>query len=102
MQQPQIPLEQPAFSHPPNGGKVALQYGLILGGVIGIIDILYSYLLDNGSITWFNGILESVYRLPSLFLATAISGIIVSIPIYLLCSLPSSWLVSLRPGDQNG
>lgn len=83
MQQPQIPLEQPAFPQPPKGGKAALQYGLIFGGGISLIDILYSYLTANGTITWFYSITEPLYRLP-LFLYTALGGIIVSMPIYIL------------------
>ncbi|HEX7734983.1 MAG TPA: hypothetical protein VF458_08970 [Ktedonobacteraceae bacterium] len=83
MQQPQIPLEQPALSQPPKGGKAALQYGLIFGGGIGLVDLLYFYLVVNGTISWYYGILGPLYRLP-LFLYNALSGIIVSIPVYIL------------------
>lgn len=88
MQQPQIPPQQPAFPQVPlsqasRGGKAALLYGLIFGGGISLIDVLYSLLGDNGTITWYYGILVPLYRLP-FFLSTALSGIIVGIPIYIL------------------
>lgn len=83
MQQPQIPLQQFQAPRPSGGAKASLLYGLIFGGGVGLIDIIYSYLLDNGNISWFYGLITPLYRLPYV-LDVAISGAIVSLPIYIL------------------
>jgi hypothetical protein len=83
MQQPQIPVQQFPLPPAPGSGKAALRYGLIFGGSIGLIDILYTFLLDRGSITWFDRLFPILYRLPT-FVATALSDIIISSPIYVL------------------
>src|SRR5579859_5408377 len=83
MQQPQIPLQQFQMAPGPGGGKAALQYGLIFGGIIGLIDILYSYYLDAANPAWLGSLLQPFYTLPSV-LSTAVTGFIVSLPLYVL------------------
>ena len=83
MQQPQLPLQQFQMPPRPGGGKAALQYGLIFGGIIGLIDILYSYYLDASNPAWLGSLLQPFYTLPPV-LSTAVTGFIVSLPLYVL------------------
>jgi len=84
MEQQQIPWQQPQLAPAPGGGgRAALQYGLLCGGIVGLIDVIYAYLLDNGTITLFNPIYQALARLPYTINYTFVS-IIISIPIYIL------------------
>src|SRR5579883_972294 len=83
MQQPQMPIQQFPLSTPPGSGKAALQYGLIFGAIISLIDIIYSYLVDKGTITWFSGIYQSLERLP-LVLGSILSSLVGGSPVFLM------------------
>jgi len=83
MQQPPMPLQQSPLPPASGGGKSALQYGLIFGGIIGLIDVLYSYLLSVANIPVLGTLNSALSSLPS-FLFSIIYPFIVSIPIYIL------------------
>ncbi len=83
MEQQQVPWQQPQLAPAPGGGRAALQYGLLFGGIVGLIDVIYAYLLDNGTITFFNPIYQAFARLPYA-LDYTFASIIASIPIYIL------------------
>jgi hypothetical protein len=83
MQQAQFPLPQPPLQRPAGGGKAALLYGLIFGGAISLLDILYTVLVDNGMLAWYYNLLVPLERLPY-FLNYTLSSIIVGLPIYIL------------------
>src|SRR5579883_2139067 len=83
MQQPQMPV--PPLPLPPSSGsgKAALQYGLIFGAIISLVDIIYSYLVDKGTIAWFSGIYRLLDRLP-LILENIVGSLVVGGPVILL------------------
>src|SRR5579883_3070605 len=83
MQQPQMPIQQFPLSTPPGSGKAALQYGLIFGAIISLIDVLYSYLVDKGTIAWFSGISQALGRLP-LILGNILYVLVSGSPIFLM------------------
>jgi hypothetical protein len=76
-------MQQPPISPASGGGKSALQYGLIFGGIIGLIDVLYSYLLSVANIPVLGALSSALSSLPP-FLFSIIYAFIVSIPIYIL------------------
>lgn len=67
----------------PGSGKIALKYGLIFGGAIGLIDILYSVILDTTNPAFLNSLAQALSSLNSILFNT-IYAFIVSLPIYLL------------------
>lgn len=85
MQQPQVPMMQPLPTPPtPRSENAALHYGLIFGGIISLIDVIYSYLADNGTIAWFSGLVESLYQRLPLILANIVVSIVAGSPIFVL------------------
>jgi hypothetical protein len=83
MQHAQIPLQQGQVPPVPEGRMAFLQYGLILGGIIGVIDILYTYLLDTASPAFLEPLNKFLASLP-LVLANIIYTFVLSIPFYIL------------------
>lgn len=83
MQQAQFPLPQPPIQRPAGGGKAALLYGLIFGGAVSLLDILYTILVDNGTLTWYYSLVANLERLPYVLYYT-MSGIVIGLPVYIL------------------
>src|SRR5579883_3404838 len=83
MQQPQMPVPPLPLPPTPRRGKAALPYRPVLGGIISLVDIIYSYLVDKGTIAWFSGIYRLLDRLP-LILENIVGSLVVGSPVILL------------------
>lgn len=67
----------------PGSGKVALKYGLIFGGAICLIDILYSIVLDTTHPGFLDSLAQALSSLHDMLFIT-LYVLIVSLPLYLL------------------
>lgn len=84
IQQPYVtPVQQPQTPRPAGGRMAFLQFGLIFGGSIGLIDVLYSYFLSVTNLPFLDSLAQALFRLP-IFLYNAVYTFILSIPIYVL------------------
>lgn len=68
----------------PGSGKVALKYGLIFGGAIGLIDIIYSVILDAANPGFLDSLAQALSSLNGSILFSILYVLIISLPIYLL------------------
>lgn len=77
----------------PGSGRIALKYALIFGGVIALIDVLYSVLLDVTNLGFLDSLSQALSSL-NYFLSVVLYNLIISLPVYLLLAV-MVWLAGL-------